>query len=142
MCGKKIIKNLVAALTPLFDVPVYPFDQNARRDLPCVVVGYDRDEQTREGLAGHYTVGGFVMAAVNGYDDASNEQADALADDAIEALCDDIEAAINAPDEGEDERPARDFHCNKLFVRGTEREEADSSTLIFVKWDAFTRNSD
>ena len=142
MNQKKLVKNLVAALTPLFDVPVYSWDQNQRRDLPALIVGVDSEEQTKPGLFGHYSCQGFVMAAANGYDDASNEQADELADDAIAALCDDIEASLNAPEEGDDERPATDFHCNRLFVRGTERQTEESSVFVVVKWEAFTRNSD
>ena len=142
MTGKKLTKNLAAALVPFFEVPVVCFDANEKRELPCIVVGYDSEEQTKPGLVGHYTVNGFVMVAVNGYEDASNEQADELADDAIAALCDDIEAALNAPEEGEDERPAQSFHCNRLFVRGTERQQEESSTFVVVKWDAYCRNSD
>jgi hypothetical protein len=142
MTGKKLTKNLAAALVPFFEIPVVCFDANERRDLPCIVVGYDGEEQTKPGLVGHYTVNGFVMVAVNGYDDASNEQADALADDAIAALCDDIEAALNAPEIGADERPAQEIFCYKLFVRGTERQMEESSVFVVVKWEAFCRASD
>lgn len=144
MTGKKLTKNLAAYLSPLFEEPVYTFDQNAKRELPCLVVGYESDQQTKEGLAGHYTVSGFLMVGVNGHEDDGNTLADTLADEAIEILCDreGLEAAMNAPAIGPDERPAKDFHLNRLFVRGTEREEQDSSTFVFVRFEAFTRASD
>lgn len=142
MVGKKLTKNLAAALVPFFEIPVLCFDANAKRELPAIVVGYDSEELTKPGLTGHYTVNGFVMVAVQGHEDPENEQADTLADEVIDALCSEIEVALNVPDEGDDERPAQDFFCYKLLVRGTERQQEDNSTFVLVKWDAWCRNSD
>ncbi|WP_035606208.1 hypothetical protein [Haloferula sp. BvORR071] len=138
MTGKKTVKNLVSYLAPFFEEPVVPFDSNEKRELPFISVGYDNDNQT-ETIPGNYTVSGFVCIGVNGYDDGGNTLADSLADEVIDLLCDRaaLEAAMNAP-AGEDERPAKGFHLIRLYVRGTEREEQDSSTFVFVRFDAFT----
>lgn len=143
MCGKKLVKNLVSYLTPLFDCPVYAFDSNQIVGLPRVVVGVESEEMSRGGMLGHYTCSGFVMIGVHGREDEGNTLADTLADEAIEALCDRtaLEGSLNLP-AGTDERPAADFHLNRLFVRGTERENQESSTFVFVRFDAFCRNSD
>jgi hypothetical protein len=139
MCGKKLVSNLKNYLTPLSDITVYSFDQNATRELPCIVVGYDSEESAIKGNFGHYTVAGWVRIIFQGYEDADNSEADDATDEVIEALCDreSLETSLNAPTSGIDTRPAPDFGIHRLFVRGTTRADEDYSTVVAVSFDAF-----
>lgn len=140
MCGKKLVVNLKNYLEPLFDIPVVAFDLNQTRDLPCIVVGYESEEGSILSARGHYTVSGYCRVVYQGYDDPTNGDADSTADEVIEALCDSasLNASLNAPLSGTDTRPLTGFGIHRLFVRGTERENEDHSTIVKINFDAYT----
>ena len=140
MTSKKLVKNLQNYLAPLVDIPVYCHDSNAPRELPCVVVGYEREEITMRGIPGHFTVSGFVLVMFNGYEDEDNSDGDDVSADVIYALTDRdaLAASLNKPVSGMDSRPEADFTLNQLSVRGTDRAIEDNSTAITVNFDAFT----
>jgi len=139
MVGKKLTVNLKSYLEPLVDVPVYAFDRNESRSIPCLIVGYDSEETTIKGGFGHYTVSGFVDVLFQGYDDQENLDSDSLAFEVADYLADRqaLETALNKPLSGSDSRPLTGFGINQLIIRGTQREEQDHSSLVQINFDAF-----
>lgn len=140
MTGKSFAKNLKYYLEPLIDVPVYIYDQNTVRELPCIMIGIE-DEEQHDTLLGNYTLNAFVMCATNGWDDELNNDSDGLAADVIEHLNDsDLYTTLNAPLTG-DLRPDKNFHLEALFINGMERRDEESSTFTFINLEAYTANS-
>jgi hypothetical protein len=139
MTGKPLVLNLIQYLKAnLPSLPVYSFDSNDKRKLPCLIVGYEANEQSHPGLFGHYTVSGFVAISINGREDKHNATADALALQVSNLLLDKdaLNSALNWSEN--DARRAQNFHCNRLFVRGVDRENQDESTFVFIRFEAFT----
>jgi hypothetical protein len=138
MCGKKLTLNLQNYLSPIFNIPVYSFDRNRIKEVPCIVVGYDSEESSIKGAFGHYTVGGRIQVVFQGYDDPDTLEADDTADEVIEALCSpDLNLSVNYPETGTDTRPVSGFGMHQLIVRGVTREDEDHSTLININFEAF-----
>ncbi len=138
MCGKKLVLNLQNYLSPLFSIPVYSFDRNQNREVPCIVLGYDAEEMSFKGAGGHYTVGGFAQVLFQGYEDPENSNADSAADELIDHLCsNNLRLNLNYPLTGTDSRPVSGFGIHRLSVRGVKRQEEDHSTVIHVDFDAF-----
>jgi len=147
MCGKKLVANLKNYLDPLIDPPVYNFDRNSVKALPCVVVGYESEEGSILGVQGHYTVAGYALVQYQGYEDPSNTFADDMADIVIEALCNKtaLLSAMNKPAaslSAVDTRPLSGFGLNGLIVRGTTRDEEDHSTTVTINFDAYCAAKD
>lgn len=140
MCGKPLVKNLVYALglsSNNISIPIYTFDLNQTRELPCIVVSYDSEQSSMAGVYGHYTVSGKVIVAYQGYEDDDNSDADSTAQTVITILNNDIESTLNKPVSGTDMRPVSGFGINRLFVRGTNRIDEDHSTMVEVNFEAF-----
>lgn len=127
-------------LDPIMDVPVYIYDQNTVRELPCILVGVESEEQ-HNNLLGNYVLNSFIMVATNGYDDEGNDAADTLASQVLSALYDsDLYTTVNAPLSG-DARPAQNFTLEALFVNGEERRDEEQSTFIFINLECYTANT-
>ena len=138
MCGKKLVSNLVWVLSGSFSIPVYAFDRNHTRELPCIVVSYDSEEGSMPGIYGHYTVSGKVLVAFQGYEDTDNTEADTVAQQVIDIIGNrDLDTSLNKPLSGTDHRPLSGFGINRLFIRGTNRAIEDSSTVVEVIFDAY-----
>lgn len=140
MTGKRLIANLKWLLDPYLEIPVYVFDRNADREMPCVIIGFDNEEPSIAGNQGHYKVSGSVVIAVQGYEDSDNSTADEIADEVVDLLCDKafLETALNPPsDPLDDDRPEQRFGLSRLFVRGVTRDEQDHSTFVSINFDAF-----
>lgn len=147
MVGKKLISNLKYYLDPLIDIPVYTFDRNANKELPCVVIGYDGEEGSILGVQGHYTVAGYALVQYQGYEDPDNTFADDMADLVIEALTNKtvLLSVLNKPAaalSAVDTRPLSGFGLNGLIVRGCSRDEEDHSTTVRINYDAYCAAKD
>lgn len=141
MTGKAFCKNLKFYLEPLLDCPVYVYDQNIARDLPCVMVGVETETQ-HETLTGNYELKGFIMVATNGYDDEDNSDSDTLSDTVIDLLKqDEFESTMNAPLSGVDSRPAVNFTMDDIYITGIERRDEESSTFVFIDLEIYTANT-
>lgn len=140
MCGKPLVKNLVYALglsANNISIPIYTFDRNENRELPCIVISYDSEQSSMTGIYGHYTVSGKTLICYQGYEDADNSDADSMADKVVNILNDNIESVLNKPLSGTDFRSVSGFGINRLFVRGTNRIDEDNSTMVEVNFEAF-----
>lgn len=138
MCGKKLSINLRDVLEDVFDIPVVLFDSGEERPLPCVIVGFEGEDISFAGGAGHYTVHGFVQLAFQGYEDKDNSLVDAAFEALMVALNDsDTLAALNAPATGIDTRTAQSTGIHKLSIRSVKTEEDGHSNITHVSFDAF-----
>lgn len=141
MCGKPLVKNLIAYLESIEDItiPVYAFDRNQEKNLPCIVVGYSGENMSFPGGHGHYTVEGYVNVCVQGYEDDDNTDGDAYADIVIAAVVNnsDLFDAMNKPAVDPDTRPATNFNLNGFFMRGIDRNIDGTSEEISIRFDAF-----
>lgn len=139
MLGKKLVKNLRYYLDPYFTVPVYTFDQNVTRELPCIVVGFKSETSSFSGNYGHYTVSGSIQVMNQGYEDSDNNISDSLAEQITNCLLNEsgLLSAVNVPISGTDTRPASAFHLNALFIRSEDRVDEGTSTVIDISFDAF-----
>lgn len=143
MCGKKLVKNLEYYIDSLeLNIPIYRFDLNSEKELPCIVIGYDSEEATITGYEGHYTVSGFINICVQGYDDFDNSDADAYSDDILDALVDKVTLKSFLNTSEEDLRPATNFRLNDLFIRSVNRNIEGTSEEISIVFHAFCKNKD
>ena len=147
MTAKKCITNLKYYLDPLIDIPVYTFDRNSVKTLPCVVMGYDSEEGSILGVQGHYTVAGYALVQYQGYEDPDNTFADDMADLVIGALTNktDLLSAMNKPAaslSAVDTRPLSGFGLNGLIIRGCSRDEEDHSTTVRINYVAYCAAKD
>ena len=143
MTGKKLTKNLIQFLSPFFTIPVYSFDRIQQREVPCIVVGYTK-EDLKVGLPGHYTIEGFCKVVFQGYDDSNNVQSDAIATDLSNILTNRsaLETALNKPLSGTDTRSMSGCYLYQLFLEDVDREDDDHSTVISLNFRAITANCD
>lgn len=146
MLGKKLTRNLVSYFNSLSTISVsaVPFDRNVELELPLIAVGYTSEELSFPGGYGHYTIRGFASAQVQGYEDPANELADALGACVADSLVDldSLYSAMNKPLTGTDSRPLTGFCLNGLFVRGVQRQNEGTSTVVSVEFDAFCAAKD
>jgi hypothetical protein len=146
MCGKKLVNNLTEYVSSLssIDIPVFKFDLNQELELPCVIVGYSKENNSIQGGYGHYTVQGFVMVCTQGYEDETNTIADSYTESIVDSLINKptLHAYMNAPLSGTDTRPSSAFCLNGLFLRSVERENEGTSTVVTINFDAYTAAKD
>lgn len=136
---RKLIQNIQAYLEPLVSEPVILFDSNEDRDLPVVVVGIEKVE-VHPVLDANAVVNGFIMVGYRGTQDAAKTAE--LTTTAIKGFLQDTDlySALNAPLSGTDTRPGKPFSCELLCITGTERQEEEHTTTIFINWEAYISN--
>jgi hypothetical protein len=140
MTGKATVKNLQNYIEPYFpEIPVYTFDQNQTRNLPCIVIGYD-DEDGELSYLGNYTVKTWVSVAYQGYDDPDNNNADSTARDVMIVICNKslLLSAMNKPTSGTDIRPLTGFGLYDISFPSIKREEEDHSTVVHLDFEFYT----
>jgi len=142
MTGKKLISNLKYYLTPSVNTTIYLSDRNAEKELPCVVLGYDSEEGSIQGIQGHYTVSGYARVEFQGYEDPSNLSADNISNQVVDALSNKtlLLSVMNKPAASStttDSRPLSGFGLNAILIRGITREDEGTSTCIVINFDAY-----
>lgn len=139
MCGEKLSINLVNHFRSLssITIPVFEYDQNNEKTLPCVVVGYDQETLSFPGGHGHFTVSGFTLISYNGYEDRQNTLANQIAETiSYELIKKSTLTALNAPLSG-DVRPQKGITVNGIILRGSKRAIQGNSTEIELNFDAY-----
>lgn len=146
MTGKPLIRNLkkVTETFILSAIPVYTYDRNNTRELPCIVISYETETPSFTcGNHGHFTVNGSISVQYQGYEDIDNTDADNMANSIASMLMTwPVLSGVNRPTSGTDNRPCSGFHMNALFLRSIEREISETSMDINLKFDAFTAARD
>lgn len=143
MTGKKLIRNLKHYIeSNITDVPVYLFDINQEKTLPCIVVGYDSETTSFAGNNhGHFTVNGFTTIEYQGYEDPTTDFGDNTANRVRTLLYTSL-SALNKPLSGTDTRPVSGFGINALIQRGMDTEIDGDSNTIKINFDAFCVETD
>lgn len=141
MTGYKLISNLTKHLSancPESGIKFYTYNANTNFELPSIVIGYANEQCSFSGNTGHYTVDGFVVVNVNGYEDRSRVLTLKLTNWLTSYFTDtDSLTGINKPKTGTDTRPLTGFHCNALILKGISEEINDGTTQVSFDFNAY-----
>lgn len=122
MTSRIFVEELVAILDAELDVPVFAYDGNVVEKLPCVLVGIESEEVMEGAILDNFLLKAFIAVKTNGYDDAGNDTAESIKNAIIQILID-----------------GHVISClDGLFFLGGQREDGEDSTLIVLKFDAYT----
>jgi hypothetical protein len=143
MTSRALIENLKFYIDPFVVPPVYLFDRNETKELPCIVIGYDGSETSILGGQGHYTTQTWVKISYNGYDDPTSLSAEATATTIVNALLStSLLLSVMTLSAVSDPRPAKDFRLNAIIIRGISRDFEDHSTTVSINFDSFCGKRD
>lgn len=144
MCGDPLSRNLIFYLSKdsRIDIPIYHFQRNEVRELPCIVVGYTDEEIAFTSGYGHYNVDAYCKVLVQGYDDAANSTSDYYIKVVTENILSTTNLLSAMNKQATEVRPVSGFHINYMRLDSIEKEIEGHSTDTTIYLTGFCRAID
>ena len=132
MTSTKFKKYLKEYIQPFVRYPVVVEETNSDRELPCIIITVDSEENANNGMPCHYELEGQVICAVHSRDDdEQNTTLIEMGEKVLEALADNCSLMESMNQE-------TNFKLLGTIINGTTVMQEEATSFYTIGFEAFT----